>query len=41
MYLSPMRDYEVFEDREYVLLIFLFLESSNAWYKIVLNKYLS
>lgn len=35
-----MLDSEVFEDREYVLLILFFLESSNACYKIVVSKYL-
>lgn len=35
-----MLDYEVFEDREYVLLILFFLESSNTCYKIVVSKYL-
>lgn len=32
-----MLDYEVFENRVH----FIILESSGAWYKIVLNKYLS
>lgn len=38
--LYPMLGCEVFEDREYVSLIFL-LASSSAWYKIVFSNYLN
>lgn len=40
MYLSPIWGCEVFQGKEYVLLIFL-LESSSVGYKVAFNKYLN